>query len=69
MTFPDGEPKGMKATLKERGVDTKRMKAADMRAILKSHPDFQNQKTLLEEFVEGRGHICLYYITQNFTAS
>ncbi len=61
MAFPDGEAKGMKAILEERGVDTKRMKAADTRAILKSHPDFQNQKTLLEEFVEGRGHICLYY--------
>ena len=37
------------------------LKAADMRAKLKSYPDFGNSKTLLEELIESRGHICVYY--------
>ncbi len=61
MVYPDGTPKGMKAVLVERGVDTTGMKANDLRSALKTHPDFKEQKTLLEEFVEGRGHLCLYY--------
>ncbi len=51
MVHPNGTPKGMKAILEERGVNTKGMKAQD----------FQNQKTLLEEYVESRGHLCMFY--------
>ncbi len=61
MVYPDGTPKGMKAVLEERGVNTKGMKANDLKSALKTHPDFQEQKPLLEEFVGGRGHICVYY--------
>jgi len=39
MVYRDGTPKGMKAVLEERGVDTRKMKAPDMREKLKSYPD------------------------------
>ena len=45
MVYRDGTPKGMKAVLEERGVDTRNMKAPDMREKLKSYPDFQNAHT------------------------
>lgn len=61
MVKEDGTPKGMKAVLQERGVDVKGMKAQDMRAKLKTYPDFANPKTLLEDLVESRGHICEFY--------
>lgn len=32
-----------------------------MRAKLKTYPDFANPKTLLEDLVESRGHICEFY--------
>ena len=61
MVKPDGTAKGMKAVLQERGVDIKGMKAPDMRAKLKTYSDFANPKTLLEDLVESRGHICEFY--------
>ncbi len=51
MVYPDGTPKGMKAVPEQRGLDTKGMKANDLKSALKTHPDFQEQKTLLEEFL------------------
>ena len=57
----NGIPKGMKAILEERGVDTFGMKVSDMRERLREYPDFNNQKTTLETYIEQRGHICLYY--------
>ena len=61
LVFDDGTPKGMKEILKERGVNTRGMRAAEMRATLKTHTDFQGAKTLLEDLVEGRGHLCVFY--------
>ena len=61
MVDRDEVPRGMKAILEERGVDTMGMKGNEMRQRLKSYPDFQNQKTVLEEYVEQRGHLCLFY--------
>jgi len=48
MVYDTGTPKGMKNILEERGVDTYRMKAKEMREVLKSFPDFKVQKTILE---------------------
>ena len=56
-----GIPKGMKIILEERGIDTRGMKAKDMRELLKSFPDFKRQSTLLETYIQQRGHICIYY--------
>ena len=53
--------KGMKTILEERGVDTGGMRAKEMREILKGFPDFKQQNTILEDYVERRGHICTFY--------
>ena len=47
MVLLDGQPKGMKLVLQERGVDTTSMKDDAMREKLKIYPDFKNQKTYL----------------------
>ena len=44
MVFSIGVPKGLIQVLKERGVDTRRMKLEDMRRELASHSDFKNEK-------------------------
>ena len=51
-----GVPKGMKKILEERGISTSRMKADDMRTVLSFHDDFQNEKTLVEQFIIEKGH-------------
>ena len=51
----------MRAVLQEREVDTTGMKAKDMRELLKTFPDFNGQKTILEDYIEQRGHICIFY--------
>ena len=45
MVFSVGVPKGLIQVLKERGVDTRRMKLDDMRCELASHSDFREEKT------------------------
>ena len=53
----------MRRVLEERGVDTRGMKAEDMRAALSSHPDFKKSST--ERFLmEEKGHIV--YILPKF---
>lgn len=47
MVSSNGCPKGMRIVLQERGGDTSRMKAADMRLVLGSHADFKIEKTEL----------------------
>ena len=54
MNFSLGVPKGLKRVLEERGVDTQGMKAEEMRAVLGSHPDFQNEKFEHRELPNGR---------------
>ena len=61
MVDTNGLPKGMRTVLHERGVDTTGMRAKEMRNMLKTFPDFKNQKTILEECIEERGHICVYF--------
>ena len=60
MVLPDGTPKGIKMVLQERGIDVKGLKADRMREKLNEFEDFSTQKTLLEELVHTKGHICLY---------
>ena len=61
MVDPAGIPKGMKLILQERGVNTDGMNAKKMREVLGSHADFKIAKTLVEELVESRSHICLFF--------
>ena len=50
MVFTDSTPKGMRQVLNERGVDTRRKKAADMREALKRDARFQrNILKVMEE--------------------
>lgn len=57
MTMDDGQQKGMKQVLIERGVDTKGMNADKMRGELTV---FADSLTIVEELVTGRGHMCLF---------
>ena len=57
----EGIPKGMRTVLEERGVDTTGMRAKDMRDLLKTFPDLNGQKTILEDYTEQRGHMCIFY--------
>ena len=60
MTLPDGSPKGMRIVLEERGVDTSGWTADRMRQELRTHHDFCNAKTIIEEEIESRGHMCVF---------
>ena len=60
MIFDDGTPKGMKRVLEERGINTSRMVGEDMRTVLSWHDDFKNEKTIVEHYLNGRGHIVLF---------
>ena len=53
--------------LQERGVNTAGMKADALRECLRKHADFNKPKTLLEEYVQSRGHLC--YFPQNTTVN
>ena len=44
MVLPDGQAKGLRTILAERGIDMVRMKAEDMRTVLSNHDDFRNEK-------------------------
>jgi hypothetical protein len=46
LILPDGQPKGMKIVLEERGIDTSGWIAKQMREELASHQDFLNEKQL-----------------------
>ena len=75
MVLPNGEPKGIKLVLEERGLwvpglvkickkcKEKNYGQADCCAsrILSSEPDFMEQKSLLEEIVEQAGHKIIFY--------
>ena len=58
MNFALGVPKGLRAVLQEKGVNTSGLSADEMRRTLASHPDFKNEKSSIERYlVEERGHI------------
>ena len=73
MVSESGIPKGMKVVLQERGLKCSGLrgrceKAANhtddgqccMTKMLSNQPDFRQQKPLLEEIVEGRGHVAVF---------
>ena len=60
MVMDDGTPKGVRMVLEERGINTSRMNGDNMLSILANHEDFHNEKTLLEAYIESRGHKVLY---------
>ena len=53
MVFDNGTPKGMKQVLFERGINTTKMKADEMRDILQNMPDFKYEKTKVEKLLNS----------------
>ena len=37
------------------------MNAGNMRETLNKYPDFANKKNIIEENVEARGHLCIFF--------
>ena len=60
MVLSNGQPKGMRLVLQERGIDTTRMKAADMRIVLAHHADFKYEKTALECLMQEKGQRAIF---------
>jgi hypothetical protein len=60
MCFRLGIPKGMRQVLQERGIDTSRMGADQMRKTLADMEDFKNEKSLVEHYLTGKGHIVVF---------
>ena len=60
VVLPDGQTKGMKLVLEERGVITKEMNTAKMREELNKFDDFKNKVTILEQHIESKGHTCIF---------
>jgi len=71
MQFEDGTPKGIRAVLEERGLwpsgrillecTDSCSEACCARKIMASQPDFQEQKSSLEEAIEKKGHLVTFY--------
>ena len=57
MIFRDGRPKGMRQILQERGYNTHNMVAEE---ILSKHPDFRDEKSLIEQLLMKSGHIPIF---------
>lgn len=60
MTLNDGQQKGMRQVLIERGVDVNGMNAAKMREELKKYDDFNSPTTIVVEVITERGHMCIF---------
>ena len=56
MVLPDGQAKGLRTILAERGINMARMKADDMQTVLSNHNDFRTEKAAVLMYVESRGH-------------
>ena len=65
--FKDGMPKGTKQVLEERSINTTHMVAEDLRTVLSWHNDFRNEKTIVEHYLNGRGHLVMF--VPNFIAN
>jgi len=57
----DGVAKGLKKVLEERGLLKEGMLKADMIKVLEQQPDFKEQKPMLQEWIERRGHVCIFF--------
>ena len=50
----------MKVVLQERGINTDHLKGDQMREILRNHDDFKNEKPMILQYLENKGHKALY---------
>ena len=60
MVDENGVPKGMRKVLEERGINTVRMNADDMRVVLSNHEDFRTEKTIVEHYLTDLGHLVVF---------
>lgn len=60
MVYNVGVAKGLIQVLKERGRYHPGMKLEEMRAEISSHPDFKNEKTKIEYFLNSKGYCCIF---------
>jgi hypothetical protein len=72
MTLENGQPKGMKRVLEERGFNVAKLRAkcspvcpientnCCMARLLSQQDDFKNQPSMLETFIRSRGHECMF---------
>ena len=60
MVYSVGVAKGLIEVLKERGRYRPGMKLEEMRAEISSHPDFKNEKTKIEHFLNSKGYCCIF---------
>lgn len=56
MVLPDGQAKGLRTILAERGINTVTMKADDMQIVLSNHNNFRTEKAAVQNCVESGGH-------------
>ena len=68
MNYAIGIPKGLQVVLEEQGIDTSGMNENKMREVLKSHPDFKNEKCKIEKckierlLTDEHGHIAYFLL-------
>ena len=55
-----GMTKGLTTILRERGINTHNMRADDMRVVLQNHEDFRTEKSIVEHYLLGRGHLVFF---------
>ena len=66
MVLLDGNAKGLRTILAERGLNHERMKAGDMRTVLSNHDDFKIEKTTVQRYML-RADDTRHFFCQNFT--
>jgi hypothetical protein len=62
MVMENGDMKGLKTILEERGLWSADLTLASARTLLASRPDFAGAKSWLVERVEARGHLLCFYL-------
>lgn len=60
MCYDNGTPKGMRAVLEERGINTETLIGPQMQVILSNHEDFKSEKPKVIHFLENKGHMALF---------
>lgn len=57
----NGLAKGLRAVLEERTLFKEGMHHEDMVNVLSEQEDFKSQKPMVQEWIERRGHVCIFW--------
>ena len=60
VVFNTGVPKRIKVVLQECGINTDHLKADELREVLRNHDDCENEKPMILQYLENKGHKALY---------